>query len=138
MFTTLTTCSTRAASRWIRSAGAACALAVLSGVCIAGDAASAAGEKERYKQERAACTARPGAADQKVCMQDAAAAYGQARRTSLASTGNLDYASNAVQRCAALRDDDRQACVLRMQGQGTVQGSVDGGGLLRQIELPVR
>lgn len=121
-----------------RTAGVACVWVMLSGVGIAADPASVADGKQRYQQERAVCATRSSAADQKVCMQDAAAAYGQLRRSGLASTGNPDYASNAVQRCAALPANDREACTLRIQGQGTVQGSVSGGGLFRQIELPVR
>ena len=34
------------------------------------------------------------------------------------------YARNALERCKALRDDDRQECVARMQGHGTTSGSV--------------
>ena len=40
---------------------------------------------------------------------------------------------NALKRCEALREPDRQDCVLRMQGQGTTTGSVAGGGIYREL-----
>jgi len=40
---------------------------------------------------------------------------------------------NVLKRCEALREPDRQDCVLRMQGQGTTTGSVAGGGIYREL-----
>lgn len=47
--------------------------------------------------------------------------------------GSLD--ANAMQRCEALQGDDKLACQARMLGAGTTQGSVAGGGVIREIEV---
>ena len=43
------------------------------------------------------------------------------------------YARNALERCKALPEPDRNDCVLRMQGRGTTSGSVEGGGIYREL-----
>ena len=40
---------------------------------------------------------------------------------------------NAFLRCDALAGDERVACVARIRGEGTVSGSVAGGGILREL-----
>ena len=38
-------------------------------------------------------------------------------------------------RCEALAGDERTACVARIRGEGSVSGSVAGGGILREIVI---
>jgi hypothetical protein len=45
-------------------------------------------------------------------------------------------AAHAVQRCDVFRDDARQSCIARIQGQGSVSGSVEAGGLVRELTEP--
>ena len=40
---------------------------------------------------------------------------------------------NALKRCVPLPDAERKDCVARMQGQGTISGSVEGGGIYREL-----
>jgi len=40
---------------------------------------------------------------------------------------------NALRRCNALPETERKDCLARMQGQGTVSGSVEGGGIYREL-----
>lgn len=53
------------------------------------------------------------------------------------------YMRNALKRCEPLSGDDRQDCVARTQGKGTTTGSVQGGGIYRELvttqvgEVPV-
>lgn len=50
-----------------------------------------------------------------------------------------DYARNALKRCDPLPEPERQECMARMQGEGTTQGSVASGGILRElttVEVP--
>jgi hypothetical protein len=54
------------------------------------------------------------------------------------SATSTDYQANALARCNAQPAADRDACVLRIQGQGRVEGSVNGGGLIRQVETPIK
>jgi hypothetical protein len=46
--------------------------------------------------------------------------------------------ANATARCEAQPAADRAACVQRILGAGSTQGSVGGGGLIRQTETPVK
>jgi len=44
---------------------------------------------------------------------------------------------NKYARCESLQGDDREYCIRRMNGEGTVSGSVEGGGLLRELRVVV-
>jgi hypothetical protein len=46
------------------------------------------------------------------------------------------YFRNALARCQNLPDGYKQACEARVQGAGTRTGSVEGGGILRENEVP--
>ena len=43
------------------------------------------------------------------------------------------YQRNALVRCERLAGDDRQDCIARIQGQGTSSGSVEAGGIYREL-----
>jgi hypothetical protein len=83
-----------------------------------------------FQKEAAACRT-SSRQDHATCMREAGAARDEARRGRLADRG-ASYQKNAAQRCDRLPDDDRRACLMRMQGQGTTSGSVEGGGILRE------
>jgi hypothetical protein len=76
--------------------------------------------------------------DRSTCLREASAAWAEARRGGLTSATSTDYQANALARCNAQPAADRDACVLRIQGQGRVEGSVNGGGLIRQVETPIK
>lgn len=86
----------------------------------------------RYQSERAACET---AQDKAACLRDAAAAREAARRGQLESAQG-GYDQNALARCAALPVEERDACVRRVRGEGVTQGSVQGGGVIREYTLP--
>ncbi|MFC7298542.1 hypothetical protein [Herminiimonas aquatilis] len=94
-------------------------------------AAMAADASGSYQQERAACLSGQTQQDRATCLQEAGAARGEAKRGNL-NDGAASYQQNAQTRCNALPPADRDACMRRMQGQGTVSGSVDGGGVYRE------
>ncbi len=85
--------------------------------------------RERYQAERAACMNGTSHQDRQTCLQEAGAALGEARKGNL--TGSDTYRQNALQRCVALPQNDREACVARVDGTGNISGSVEGGGVLR-------
>ena len=85
----------------------------------------------RYQEERAACTSGQSHEDRATCLREAGAALAEARKGHL-DDGNTNYQRNAEQRCQPLPADDKKACLARMRGQGTVSGSVEDGGLLRE------
>ena len=43
------------------------------------------------------------------------------------------YIRNALIRCDSLKGDDRKDCLSRIRGGGTVSGSIEGGGLYREL-----
>jgi hypothetical protein len=53
------------------------------------------------------------------------------------SQGN-NFTQNATQRCNAQPASDREACLQRILGAGSAQGSVNGGGILRETETKVK
>jgi hypothetical protein len=101
-----------------------CAGAVLA----AGVSADA---QTRYRQDMAACNSSPPGEDRATCRLEARNALAEARRGGLNDAPG-QYQQNALQRCGALKGDDRSDCEARMRGQGSVDGSVSGGGILRE------
>jgi hypothetical protein len=116
-----------------RLAGWALLIGLATG-CLAAHAAkeAAADVDARYQRERSACVDGRSGQARETCLREAAAARVQARTEGL-DTAPQDYESNATRRCAALGDEDRTACLARMQGQGTASGSVAGGGIYREL-----
>ena len=98
-------------------------------------AAGAVGQdtaKARYRQDMALCNS--GQSNQAIatCRREAGSELQEARRGRLA-TPDGSYDSNAQQRCAVHQGLDRTACEARVRGEGTTtDGSVGGGGILRQ------
>lgn len=86
----------------------------------------------RYQKERADCLARTDAADRAVCLKDAGAANAEAKRTGLNKV-SADYQANQMRRCEALSGDSRSDCIARMRGAGTATGSVNSGGVYREL-----
>jgi hypothetical protein len=90
-----------------------------------------------YRQERARCLRGDTHQPRDTCLKEAAAAYDEARRGRLGSTAATDLERNSTQRCSAQPPADREACIQRILGAGNAQGSVEGGGILRQSETKV-
>ena len=115
--------------------------ASLSGVPLLAQAQSG---RPVFEQEQAHCTASglQGEALQ-ACLRDAGAAQqerNQGRANPTADEARLQ--SNALKRCDRLPADRQQECRDMMSGQqagGTlsIQGSVQGGGVLRELSIPV-
>lgn len=90
----------------------------------------------RYLSERAGCESLSGD-ERKTCLREAGAAQYEARRGTLSDEGG-DFEKNQLARCDVhKRADEREYCLRRMRGEGTVSGSVEGGGLLRELTVVV-
>ncbi len=117
---------------------ARCLPAVL--LATAGAAYAAPGDGTRsntYQQDRAACAQISSAESKAACIHEAGAAQQAARNGQLASAEPGNYDNNALQRCASFTDAaDKAACVDRVRG-GNTQGSVSGGGVLRETVTTV-
>lgn len=87
-----------------------------------------------YRQERAKCLDGRSQQDRATCLQEAGAALAEARR------GRLDnhedaatLARNALLRCQRQRAEDRPDCERLARGEGARSGSVEGGGVIKEI-----
>lgn len=92
--------------------------------------------QRQYRQDRADCLSGQSQQDRATCLKEAAAAYQEARRGTLDTTDGAKYSQNATERCNAQPAADREACIQRILGAGSAQGSVQGGGVLRESETP--
>jgi hypothetical protein len=101
----------------------------------AASAAAPTSAQARHDRERSACMAGKSAQDQATCLKEADAALAEARKGQL-NTGGATPA-NAFERCKALPAPQRSECEARMRGEGSVSGSVAGGGILRELVTPV-
>ena len=114
---------------------------VLAAAFAAGGAMAAQGGRggadadaqARYQQDRAACLSGQSGQDRATCLKEAGAALAEARRGNLSDEqSRRELRRNRMDRCNALTGDDRSDCIARMRGEGTVEGSVSGGGILRE------
>lgn len=94
--------------------------------------ANQAEAQKRYMQERAACLNGQSNQDRATCLKEAGAALAEARRGGLDDDSSA-YSANQRQRCDRLSGDEQQACLARMDGRGSVRGSVAEGGILREL-----
>jgi hypothetical protein len=89
-----------------------------------------------YQQARQACLSGQTYESKEVCLKEAAAAAGEAKKGNLTDTPDR-YRQNALARCNGLPPDDRDACVRRVEGDGTASGSVGEGGIYRETRTIV-
>jgi hypothetical protein len=70
-------------------------------------------------------------------VREAQAARQEAKRGRLQSEEPAVLERNQRARCEYLPLEDRDYCLRRMNGEGTVSGSVEGGGLIRELRVTV-
>jgi len=99
-------------------------------------AAERSGAEAAYQRERAACNSGQTGQDRATCLREAGAARVEARRGGL-DEGQGQLERNRLLRCDSQPPQDRQDCVRRMNGEGVTSGSVQGGGILRELVTPV-
>lgn len=109
--------------------------------CLAATAALAqtpqdlAAARTRYKQEVAACSSeKPAVGDNSNCAKEARNTLAEIKRGRMEATLTpADYEKNALVRCDVHKGEDKTDCIARIRGQGKIEGSVAGGGLLREL-----
>ena len=100
-----------------------------SGALAAADK-SARAEGEKYRQ---ACLAGQTHQDRATCLKEANNYLADLKRTPAEFQASPDIQANAKARCEPLSGSDRTACIARANGQGKVSGSVEGGGIYREL-----
>ena len=120
-------------SKFTRSVLAA-ALA-MGAACATSAAPPRGASSSTYQQELAVCGRIQQ--DRAACIREAGAARQAAARGQLTSAP--DYQQNALARCQLQPPGDRGACEQRVMGTGQtdIEGSVLGGGLIRETVTPV-
>jgi len=93
----------------------------------------------QYQADRQACMALGEPEARKDCLRDAGAARQEALRgTPDPGVDAAQLERNAIARCDVHKDKiDRALCVQMALGDGKVSGSVEGGGVIRQIEVEI-
>ena len=102
----------------------------------AGGNVSEAEAQARYQQDRAACNSGQSYQDRATCLREAGAALQEARRRR-GGDEHSGYEQNRLNRCERLPAADREDCLRRMRGEGSVSGSVEGGGIYRELRTTV-
>ncbi len=124
----------------IRSSDSRCSLALCAAAALLLSTASLAAGRESpetiYQRDRAACNGGQSGQDRAACLREAGAARQEARRGRL-DDSTAEFERNRLLRCDRQPPQDREDCVRRMNGEGVTSGSVQGGGILRELTTPV-
>ena len=87
-----------------------------------------------YRYEREKCLSGRSHQDRATCLKEAGAALAEARRGRLDNgVSERQRAENRVARCAAQHESERADCERMARGEGTVVGSVEGGGVIKEL-----
>ncbi|MEO8014559.1 hypothetical protein [Polaromonas sp.] len=90
----------------------------------------------KAKSELATCNSGKTQQDRAACLREVRNANAEKRAGTLHNGG--DYSANAMRRCEVFKEsEDAAACRARVQAQAQLEGSVAGGGVLRQSETVV-
>jgi len=116
---------------------ALCAASAVMAATAASAGPGLSDAQARYQKDRAACLSGDTNQDRATCLREAGAALVEARRGGLTSTDDSTYVKNSMDRCVPLPPADQEDCVRRMQGEGTIIGSVEEGGVYRELHRTV-
>lgn len=118
-------------------------LAMCAGLALSPWAAAQTGASQ-YHQDRAACQGNGLTGEAlRDCLRDVGAARQDRNKSrAAAEPSEAQLRENALRRCDRLPQDRQQECrdmMLGRQSAGTLstQGSVQGGGVLREFSVPV-
>ncbi len=122
-------------------AGMGLSLLMVSGVALAQVPITATGTtgidaSGNSQKEREACLTGRTQQDQATCLRETNNAAAEKRSGRLDNSG-AQFDANARARCEVLTGEDRTACEARVMGYGNTQGSVAGGGVIREVETVV-
>ena len=91
----------------------------------------------RYQQDLADCETQQATQDLATCRLEARNALAEAKRNLLSNTTANLFEKNQFKRCRVFKGEDREACEARVRGDGSSTGSVQSGGILREVTRPV-
>lgn len=121
---------------WGYALCAAGALTCATATLAAGRPAQSEAQRA-YERDRAACLSGQTHQDRATCLREAGAALQEARRGGL-DDQDAQFERNRLLRCEKQPPEDREYCIRRMKGEGVTSGSVEGGGIYRELVVPVK
>jgi len=90
--------------------------------------------RARYMQELAECKSDRFSGDLDTCMKEARNTFAEFKRGRMKEAAqSSEFEKNALLRCEVHQGDDKTACIARIRGEGRTEGSVSGGGILREL-----
>lgn len=99
---------------------------------------AAAWAQTTYEQDRAACMRSDSQHERSSCLREAAAVRAQSKtRMPMVNSTPESRMQNAMKRCTELPPESKATCERMVHGEGTVSGSVEGGGQLRELVTTV-
>jgi hypothetical protein len=113
---------------------------VLRTTLVAACALSAVGAwaQSTFEQDRAACLRSDSQHERTSCLREAGAVRAQGtRKMPMAGDTPESRMQNAMKRCTNLPAESKATCERMVHGEGTVSGSVAGGGQIRELITPV-
>ncbi len=117
------------------------AMLCLAGLTWTGGVAYAADTSKtsqaQHQQDVATCKSGASGQPLETCLREAAAARQERDRQNLTAESPEQLRQNELARCNRLPEAQRQNCVSKMTSPTEVQGSVQGGGVLRKKEIQV-
>lgn len=103
---------------------------------VASASGAAPADEQRYRQDMRDCREGRTAQSRPDCEREARNARAEAVRGALSTP--VDPASQAQRRCAVFKQEgDHADCLARQGANARLSGSVEGGGVLREISTPV-
>jgi len=102
---------------------------------VAADSGNLSNAQSVYQKDRAACLSGATNQDRDTCLKEAGAALQATKRGGLDS-GQARLDQNQLLRCDGQPPEDRQSCVRRISGEGSTTGSVEAGGIFRELKTP--
>jgi hypothetical protein len=129
------------ASPYFRLASSAAAFGVAALLSLGASAQIASGTtgidaSGDARSEMNACLTGRTQQDRQTCMTEVRNANA-AKRAGKVDNASTDFQANALKRCDIFKGEDLIACQARIVGYGKTDGSVAGGGAIRQIETVV-
>lgn len=109
----------------------------VSTAASAADPSRVSDARKVYIEDREFCLSGKSSQDRHTCLREAGAALQEAGRGRLADPQTA-FEQNKFARCDYHKNPaDREYCERRMRGEGTTSGSVEGGGILRELTVIV-
>jgi hypothetical protein len=135
MENTMNHASTRLTSHpaWAAAAIALLLAAPLS-AAFAATGSKPASPEATYQQERQKCLSGRSHQDRATCLQEAGAALAEARRGQLDNgVSERQLMENRLARCKVQPPSERSECERLARGEGKVSGSVESGGVIKEL-----